>query len=56
MTAAGIAVGGTVAVVWGILALSRNWIAEPSSADRMGRLLGVVAIGMGLAGLVVLRI
>lgn len=56
MTAAGIAAGGTVAVVWAILAPTRNWVAEPSWADRVGRLLGVTAILTGVVGLVVFRI
>jgi len=55
-TAAGIAVGGTVAVVWGVMALCRQWVAEPSWADRLGRLLGVTAIGTALIGLVVFGI
>jgi hypothetical protein len=42
------AVGGTVAVAWVLLALSRQWTAEPSWLDRMGRLIGALAIVAGL--------
>jgi hypothetical protein len=55
-TAAGIAVGGTVAVVWGVMALCRRWVAEPSWVDRVGRVLGVTAIATALVGLVISRI
>ena len=55
-TAPAIAVGGTVAFVWEVMAIFRRWVAEPSWADRVGRLLGVTAIGTALVGLVVFRI
>ena len=42
-----IAVGGTVAVAWAVLALSRRWEAEPGWVDRIGRLLGAAAIVIG---------
>jgi hypothetical protein len=56
MLTAGIAAGGSVVVIWIILALGRKWIAEPSVADRVGRLLGVTAIVAALVGLVVFQI
>jgi hypothetical protein len=43
-----VAVGGTVAVAWLFLAMSRQWVAEPSWVDRMGRLIGAAAIAAGL--------
>jgi hypothetical protein len=43
-----VAVGGTVAIAWALLALSRQWHSEPSWIDRMGRLVGAAAIGVGL--------
>jgi hypothetical protein len=43
-----VAVGGTVAVAWLLLAMSRQWAAEPSWVDRMGRLIGAAAIAVGL--------
>jgi hypothetical protein len=46
-----IAVGGTVALAWACLALSRKWEAESSWIDRMGRLLGATAIAVGLLAL-----
>jgi hypothetical protein len=55
-TAAGIAVGGTVALVWGVMAVCRKWVAEPSWVDRVGRILGVTAIATALIGLFVFRI
>ncbi len=55
-TAISIATGGTVAVVWGAMALGRKWVAEPSVADRVGRLLGIIAIGTALVATVVFRI
>ena len=38
------AIGGTVAVAWGALALGRRWEPEPGWIDRVGRLLGCVAV------------
>jgi hypothetical protein len=46
-TVTAIAVGGTVALAWTCLALGRWWQAEPSWVDRMGRLLGALAIAVG---------
>jgi len=43
-----VAVGATVAVAWALLALSRRWETEPSWVDRMGRLIGAVAIAVAL--------
>jgi hypothetical protein len=43
-----IAVGGTVALAWAGLALGRRWEAEPSWVDRMGRLLGAMAIAVAM--------
>jgi len=43
-----VAVGGTVAVAWAFLAVSRQWETEPSWVDRMGRLIGATAIAVGL--------
>lgn len=43
-----VAVGGTVAVAWALLALSRSWQAEPSWVDRMGRLIGAAAIAVAV--------
>ena len=51
-----IAIGGTVAAVWLILLLCRRWNAEPGWVDRLGRLLGAIAIGTALLGLVMYRI
>jgi hypothetical protein len=42
-----IAVGGTVASAWTILALSRRWEPEPGWVDRIGRTLGAAAIVIG---------
>jgi hypothetical protein len=47
-TVTAIAVGVTVALAWTCLALSRQWKAEPSWVDRMGRLLGAMAIAIGI--------
>jgi hypothetical protein len=55
-TAAPIAMAGSVAAAWSVLVLSRRWQSEPGWIDRMGRLLGVIAIANGLLGLVVHRI
>jgi hypothetical protein len=55
-TGAAIVAGETVAFVWGVMALCRRWVAEPSWPDRIGRLLGITAIGAALVGLVVFRI
>jgi hypothetical protein len=43
-----VAIGGTVAIAWAGLALSRKWEAERSWIDRTGRVLGVAAISNGL--------
>jgi hypothetical protein len=51
-----IAVGGTVAAVWLVLLLCRRWTAEPGWVDAMGRLLGAMAIGTAVLGLVIYRI
>jgi hypothetical protein len=51
-----IAVGGTVAVAWACLALSRRWEPEPSWVDRMGRRLGAMAIIVGVIALLVFGI
>ena len=47
-TVTAIAVGGTVALAWACLALGWRWEAEPSWVDRMGRLLGTMAIAVGI--------
>jgi len=47
-TAISFSAGCTVAIAWGNLAGSRKWQAEPSWIDRLGRVLGAVAIGNGL--------
>jgi hypothetical protein len=47
-TVTAIAVGGTVALAWTCLALGRRWEAERSWVDRMGRLLGAMAIVVGV--------
>ncbi|MFO0888604.1 MAG: hypothetical protein U0790_05580 [Isosphaeraceae bacterium] len=47
-TANSVAAGCAVAVAWALLALSRKWEAEPSWVDRLGRVLGAVAIANGL--------
>jgi hypothetical protein len=44
MTTAPIAVGGSVALAWILLVLSRNWRPERGWIDRMGRFLGYAAI------------
>ena len=56
MTAAPIAVGGAVGAAWLILALIRRWDPEPGWIDRLGRILGCIAIATALIGLVVHRI
>jgi hypothetical protein len=56
MTAAPAAIGGAVAAGWGILALSRQGQSERGWVDRLGRVLGCIAIGTGLLGLVIHRI
>jgi hypothetical protein len=43
-----IAVGGTVTFAWSVLALSKQWQAEPSWIDRTGRILGCAAIAAAL--------
>ncbi len=47
------AVGGSVALAWAFLALSRKWESEPTWVDGMGRLLGAAAIAIGLFALIV---
>jgi hypothetical protein len=56
MTAAPAAIGGAVAAGWGILALSRQWQAGRGWIDRLGRILGCLAIGTALLGLLIHRI
>jgi hypothetical protein len=56
MTAAPTAVGGAVAIGWGVLALSRRWTSEAGWVDLLGRVLGGLAIGMALLGPLVFRI
>jgi hypothetical protein len=56
MTAAPVAIGGAVAAGWVILALSRRWEPERGWVDRVGWILGCIAIGTGLLGLVIHRI
>ena len=46
-TVAATAVGGTVAIAWGVLALSRRYEVERSWVERIGRLLGAAAIVVG---------
>ncbi len=56
MTGPWIVIGGTVALAWVILALFRRWKAEPGWLDRLGRLLGAMAIGNAFLGWLVFRI
>jgi hypothetical protein len=56
MTAAPAAIGGSVGAAWLILALGRRWDPEPGWIDRLGRILGCIAIATALIGLVVYRI
>jgi hypothetical protein len=56
LTAAPAAAGGAVALAWVVLAMSRQWKSEPGWIDRLGRILGIVAIGTALVGLVIFRI
>jgi hypothetical protein len=56
ITGPAIVIGGTVATAWVVLALIRRWKAEPGWVDCIGRLLGVMAIGTALLGLVMYRI
>lgn len=56
VTAAAIAAGGTVAVAWSALALSRRWESEPSWLDRMGCLLGLATMVVGVFALWSFRI
>jgi hypothetical protein len=51
-----IAVGGSVAVAWVALVLLRRWKAERGWVDRMGRLMGAMAIGTALLGFLVYRV
>jgi hypothetical protein len=43
-----VAVGGTVAFAWSVLALSKQWQSEPGWIDRTGRVLGTAAIAAAL--------
>jgi hypothetical protein len=52
----GLVIGGTVAAFWLILLLCRKWNAEQGWVDRLGRILGAMAIGTSLLGLVIYRI
>jgi hypothetical protein len=56
MIAAPIAIGGAVGAAWIILASARRWDSESGWIDRLGRVLGCIAIAMALIGLVVYRI
>lgn len=47
-----IAAGSTVALAWAGMALARQWKAEPSWIDRLGRFLGMTAISAGLLAFV----
>jgi hypothetical protein len=49
-------VGGSVVVAWVILALFLRWKVEPGWLDRLGRLLGAMAIGNAVLGWMVYRI
>ncbi len=51
-----IVVGSTVTVAWSLLASLRRWTAEPGWVDRLGRALGVMAIGTALLGWMMYRI
>ena len=51
-----IVIGCTVVAAWAGLALSRRWKSERGSVDRMGMLLGALAILTALLGLVMFRI
>jgi hypothetical protein len=55
-TAAPIAIGGSVAVSWSVLAASRRQEPEPGWVGRLGRLLGGVSIVTALFFAVVTRI
>jgi hypothetical protein len=50
------AIGGTVVVAWGALALGRRWKPEPGWIDRAGRFLGFVAIGLSVLQPLIFRI
>jgi hypothetical protein len=56
MTAVPVAVGGAVVAGWSMLALSRQWKPERGWVDRVGRVLGCIAIATALLGLVIYRI
>jgi hypothetical protein len=56
ITGMSIAAGGTVAVAWVVLAMSRKWKVGLGSVDLVGRLLGATAIATALLGLIVHRI
>jgi len=56
VSAAPSAVGAAVVLAWGMLVLSRKWEAEPGWIDRMGRLLGCVAVGNAVLLPLVFRI
>ena len=45
-----------LAAVWLVLLLCRQWKAEPGWVDGTGRLLGAMAIGTAILGLVIYRI
>ena len=55
-TAAPIATGGSVAVAWGVLAVSRRREPEPGWVGHLGRVLGGVSILAALLSAVVMRI
>jgi hypothetical protein len=42
--------GFGVVVAWGLLALGRRWRAEASWVDRLGRVIGLASIALGLIG------
>jgi len=55
-SAAPSAIGGAVALAWFALALSRKGKPEPGWVDRMGRILGFVAIGLAVLLPAIMRI
>jgi hypothetical protein len=50
------AVGGSVAVAWGVLAVGRMWESDPGWIERLGRLLGWTAIGLAVLRPLIFRI
>ena len=52
-TLSSVAVGCTVTLSWALLAASGRWEAERSWIDRMGRVLGVIAVGNGVLAYVI---